>query len=68
MFYHPDVSPNPTPNLRFTKNKLFCDRRTEQHRQNTNVNERGAPRLKNRNKKYWGGDIAIKNDGSAGLP
>ena len=23
---------------------------------------------KSRNKKYWVGDIAIKNDGSAGLP
>ena len=23
---------------------------------------------KNRNKKYWVGNIAIKNDGSAGLP
>ena len=52
MFYHLDVSPNPTPNvyfLIFTKNKLFCDRtdRTAAAAQNTNVSDRGAPRLKN---------------------
>ena len=38
MFYHPDVSPNPTPNvyfLTFTKNKLFCDRTQNTEGRNT---------------------------------
>ncbi len=39
MFYHPDVSPNPTPNLSFTKNKLFCDAENTEHRTQTYLTE-----------------------------